>query len=86
MTDAERDKLIPQRELRAAWESLVPSFSEENIHVLPTVEHAIRVVKDVEKVDPSINLHVIVAGSLHLVGGVIEVADLASVALTTSQV
>ena len=82
MTDTERDELKPQRELEVAWKSLVPTFSEENIYVLPTVEHAIRVVRDVEKAHPSVNLHVIVAGSLHLVGGVIEVADLASVALT----
>ncbi|KAF8341571.1 FolC bifunctional protein [Cantharellus anzutake] len=86
MTDAERDKLTPQRELEAAWRSLVPSFPEENVHVLPTVGHAVQVVRDVEEADPSASLHVVVAGSLHLVGGVIEAADLASVALATSHV
>ncbi|KAJ3559184.1 hypothetical protein NM688_g494 [Phlebia brevispora] len=72
----ELKELKTQHELADAWHSLVPDFPKENIHVLPSVEHAIHVVRSQpEPVD------VLVAGSLHLVGGVIEVAGLSDVAL-----
>lgn len=64
-----------QSELAAIWLSLMPEFPTSDVHVLPSIEHAIRVVRRDERAD------VLVVGSLHLVGGVIEVAGLSGVAL-----
>lgn len=58
----------------------MPSFPKDHIHVLPSVEHAIRIVHRLTTESDS-PVKALVAGSLHLVGGVIEVADLAEVAL-----
>ncbi|OJT10173.1 Folylpolyglutamate synthase [Trametes pubescens] len=78
--EADLAHLKTQHELADAWASLVPSFPKENIHVLPSIEHAVNVVRklrtSVEK-----DVDVLVAGSLHLVGGVIEVAGLSDIAL-----
>jgi folylpolyglutamate synthase len=73
--------LTVQTELSSAWTSFIPSFPSSNVHVLPSIEHAIKVVRDLEKQDESAEIDVIVTGSLHLVGGVIEVAGLSNVAL-----
>jgi folylpolyglutamate synthase len=70
-------QLTTQRDLASAWKELVPDFPAESILVLPSIEHAVRQVRDLggEPAD------VLVTGSLHLVGGVIEVAGLSDVAL-----
>lgn len=81
MPDSERLKLEPQRQLAAAWSSVIPEFLSENIHVLPSIEHAHRVIRALET--KGTDLQVLVAGSLHLVGGVIEVAGLGDVALSS---
>ncbi|KII94848.1 hypothetical protein PLICRDRAFT_99170 [Plicaturopsis crispa FD-325 SS-3] len=78
--DADRLHLKTQHELATAWASLLPSFPPENIHVLPSIEHAVNVVRSSSSGDRE-NIEVLVAGSLHLVGGVIEVAGLSAVAL-----
>jgi folylpolyglutamate synthase len=83
MPDAEKETLAPQRELGSAWSKLVPSFPDENVHVLPSVEHALRIVHGLEEAHTDKDVQVLVTGSLHLVGGVIEVAGLAEVALGT---
>ena len=58
----------------------MPEFPKENVHVLPSIEHAVNVVRDLDASgDKAVD--VLVAGSLHLVGGVIEVAGLSDVAL-----
>ena len=72
----ELKELKTQNELADAWRELVPAFPADQIHVLPSVEHAIHIVRD--QTGP---IDVLVAGSLHLVGGVIEVAGLSDVAL-----
>ncbi|GJE84386.1 FolC bifunctional protein [Phanerochaete sordida] len=65
-----------QHELADAWRTLLPSFPADRLHVLPSVEHAVNIVRqEPQPVD------VLVAGSLHLVGGIIEVAGLKDVAL-----
>lgn len=73
-------QLKTQRELASAWSSLIPSFPSSKIHVLPSIEHA---VKEIEKIESnsSERTKVLVAGSLHLVGGVVEVAGLSAAAL-----
>lgn len=71
--------LKTQHELANAWSALVPSFPKENIHVLPSIEHAVNVVRKAGEGEKAVD--VLVAGSLHLVGGVIEVAGLSHVAL-----
>ena len=69
-----------QNELAAAWLSLIPEFQTSNVHVLPSIEHAIRVVRGVGS-EGGEGVDVLVTGSLHLVGGVIEVAGLSGVGL-----
>ncbi|KAI0268375.1 FolC bifunctional protein [Gloeopeniophorella convolvens] len=75
----ELTQLTTQRELAVAWTSLAPAFTKEDVHILPSIEHAIRVVRKQARNGKPVD--VLVAGSLHLVGGVVEVAGLAEVAL-----
>jgi folylpolyglutamate synthase len=51
-----------------------------NVHVLPSIEHAVRTVRGI-KSEGEEEVDVLVAGSLHLVGGITEVAGLSDVAL-----
>lgn len=68
----------PQDQLKLAWSSIVKEFPVDAVHSLPSIEHAIRKVRE----HPTTRrTDVLVTGSLHLVGGVIEVAGLSSVAL-----
>lgn len=71
--------LKTQQELASAWASHIPSYPKSDILVLPSIEHAVRSIDgfSVEK-QP---IQILVSGSLHLVGGVIEVAGLSKVAL-----
>ncbi|KAI0722909.1 FolC bifunctional protein [Earliella scabrosa] len=78
--DADLAHLKTQHELASAWSSLVPTFPKESIHVLPSIEHAVNVVRRLNASGDK-PVDVLVAGSLHLVGGVIEVAGLSDVAL-----
>ena len=71
------EQLKTQQELASAWSALIPSFPTSSVHVLPSIEHAIDVVRSLK----SGPVDVLVTGSLHLVGGVIEVAGLTGVAL-----
>ncbi|KAL1722398.1 Mur ligase [Schizophyllum commune] len=68
-------ELKTQQQLASAWRELVPDFPSEHVHVLPSIEHAVKIVRS------SGADQVLVTGSLHLVGGVIEVAGLSDVAL-----
>lgn len=70
--------LTTQHELATAWSQLIPQFPSAAIHVLPSIEHAIRTVRGLSN---AARIDVLVTGSLHLVGGIIEVAGLASFAL-----
>ncbi|KAG2042291.1 FolC bifunctional protein [Suillus americanus] len=75
MSTTDNLNLKTQREIEAAWNTLVPTYSG-TVHVLPSIEDA------VEEVRKMPNVSVLVTGSLHLVGGVIEVAGLADRALS----
>ena len=70
--------LKTQHQLADAWKSVVPELPKERVQVLPSIEHAVRIV---QQLAGESSVKVLVAGSLHLVGGVIEVANLADVAL-----
>ncbi|KAJ9099920.1 hypothetical protein QFC21_003925 [Naganishia friedmannii] len=70
--------LATQHQLEEAWSSLLPSYPSENIHVVPSIEHAVRIVRAV----PAQHVKALVAGSLHLVGGVMEVAGLSEAAIS----
>lgn len=71
-----------QHELTDIWRLMNPSFPEANIHVLGSIEHAVQFVRNhVAQLDERTPVKVLVTGSLHLVGGVIEVAGLADFAL-----
>ena len=74
-----KDDLKTQQELAEAWASLVLTFPKENAHVLPSIEHAVGVVR--REASNGRPVEVLVTGSLHLVGGLIEVAGLSDVAL-----
>ena len=73
-------QLKTQRELASAWSSLIPSFPSCKIHVLPSIEHAVKEIEKTE-LDSLEHIKVLVTGSLHLVGGVVEVAGLSAVVL-----
>ncbi|KAI0081843.1 Mur ligase [Panus rudis PR-1116 ss-1] len=78
IAESDLAQLKTQKLLASAWKSLIPSFPEERVHVLPSVEHAVNLIREQEahgKIDA------LITGSLHLVGGAIEVANLADVAL-----
>ena len=65
-----------QKELKQTWLTLVPSFSEDRVHVLPSIQDAVTQIRNLESTDPLHKLDALVIGSLYLVGGTIEVAGL----------
>ena len=69
-----------QNDLKKALLTLLPSLNESRIFIVPSIQQAIN------HVDNNINdnkneLEILVCGSLHLIGGVIEVSKLSTVAL-----
>ena len=72
--------LTTQNELAEVWLSLIPGFSTSHVHVLPSIQHAVEVVQSLQGQRKLLN-NILVCGSLHLVSGVIEIADLAEIAL-----
>jgi folylpolyglutamate synthase len=75
--------LATQHALSAAWSELVPTFSRERVHVVPSIQHAVNIVRETGKAKHE-DVQVLVAGSLHLVGGTMEVAGLAERALSVA--
>ncbi|GAA5868554.1 hypothetical protein JCM1840_005487 [Sporobolomyces johnsonii] len=68
------ETLAVQRELAEAWEELTtahPATRKANVHVLGSVQEAVELVRSLEG-----ETQALVTGSLHLVGGVMAVADL----------
>ena len=79
-----------QHELASAWSGLIPSFPNDAIYVLPSIEHAVDTIHSLiedARSNPSRHSEVkceasiLVTGSLHLVGGIMEVAGLSGIAL-----
>ena len=66
---AETSPVKIQSELASGWKSLILEFPTDNIRVLPSVERAIRVVRGIESEAGERGVGVLVAWSLHLVGG-----------------
>jgi len=62
--------LATQNALRDAWLRLNPSFDPEKVHAKGSIQEAVEIARGLGKRD------VLVAGSLHLVGGVMSVAEL----------
>ena len=77
---ADLAELRAQHALSAAWASLLPDFDPSHIHVLPSIEHAVRKVEKISSFSPK-PVQVLVTGSLHLIGGIIEVTGLSDLAL-----
>jgi len=73
-------ELKTQQALASAWFTLSPTFPPSQVHVLPSIEHAITLVEQLQSEGGGAS-QVLVTGSLHLVGGVIEVAGLSGVAI-----
>ncbi|KAF7983921.1 hypothetical protein HWV62_18308 [Athelia sp. TMB] len=78
-TDEER--LTTQQELASAWSTLKPTFPVSHMHVVPTIEHAVKTIDAIGQQAGSAGVYALVTGSLHLVGGLIEAASLSDVAL-----
>jgi folylpolyglutamate synthase len=79
--DQQLAQLSTQKELSSAWLKLKPSFPWSHIHTLPSIENAVNVVRGIESESNGADVSVLVTGSLHLVGGLIEAASLSDVAL-----
>ncbi|KDR83602.1 hypothetical protein GALMADRAFT_235873 [Galerina marginata CBS 339.88] len=79
IADSDLTELKTQQALASAWSGLIPSFPPSHIHVLTSIEHAVKLVDETRLGQEPVK--VLVTGSLHLVGGVIEVAGLSEVAL-----
>lgn len=62
--------LATQNALREAWLRLNPSFDPAKVHAKGSIQEAVDIARSLGKRD------VLVAGSLHLVGGVMSVAEL----------
>lgn len=78
VSDSDLQHLTVQHELAEAWESLAKSSNSDittaaKVHILPSIQHAVDVIQAVSNAQ---GVDVLVAGSLHLVGGVFEVAKL----------
>ena len=71
--------LTTQNELAEVWLSLIPGFFTSHVHMLPSIQHAVKVTRSLQ--GQRMSLDILVCGSLHLVGGVLEIADLAEIAL-----
>ena len=78
LVNAEHTGPTTQDQLKQAWSNIVHDFPPDAIHSFPSIEHAVRRVREYSATRRT---DVLVTGSLHLVGGVIEVAGLSSVAL-----
>jgi folylpolyglutamate synthase len=73
-------QLKTQTDLATAWKGLIPSFSEDHIHIVPSIQHAVNIVEVMRKSRDK-PVDALVTGSLLLVGGLIEVARLSTTAL-----
>ncbi|KIM90938.1 hypothetical protein PILCRDRAFT_811436 [Piloderma croceum F 1598] len=80
-SEQELAQLKTQKELASAWSEQNPSFPQSSIHIVPTIEHAVNVVRGLESESNDTDVSVLVTGSLHLVGGLIEAASLSDIAL-----
>jgi len=74
ISESDLAELKVQQSLTKSWLSLFPDFPSSNVHTLPSIEHAIKQIDEVREAGEPVQ--VLVTGSLHLVGGVIEVAQL----------
>jgi folylpolyglutamate synthase len=80
-SEQELTQLKTQKELASAWSKQNPSFPLSSIHIVPTIEHAVNIVRGLEFGSNDTDVSVLVTGSLHLIGGLIEAASLSDVAL-----
>lgn len=71
--------LKTQQQLASAWSTLIPQYPVSDILVLPSIEHAVRSIDSFDAEGRGVQI--LVSGSLHLIGGVIEVSGLSKVAL-----
>jgi folylpolyglutamate synthase len=65
-------QLATQTALKETWLRIIPGFPANEVQAVASIEHALNIIRsgNDDEVD------VLVAGSLHLVGGVMEVAGL----------
>ncbi|EAU84902.2 tetrahydrofolylpolyglutamate synthase [Coprinopsis cinerea okayama7 len=77
--EGDLETLKTQRQLKEAWSAHLPNFPTSDILVLPSIEHAVRHIDSLH--DGGRPVQVLVSGSLHLIGGMIEAAQISDVAL-----
>lgn len=80
LDDKDLSQLKTQTELAKAWKELNHSFASDRIHVVPSIQDAVNTARNIRKSTDK-QVDTLVAGSLLLVGGLIEVAGLTRVAL-----
>ena len=80
MDEQDLAQLKTQTDLANAWKRLIPSFSDSRIHIVPSIQHAVNIVETM-RASGDHPVDALVTGSLLLVGGLIEVAGLATKAL-----
>lgn len=72
ITTSNKDVLGTQKELAATWEEIDPGT---NASVVTTIEEAIDLVREISSANDQVPVVTLVTGSLHLVGGLLEVLD-----------
>ena len=82
VNESDVQNLTVQRELAAAWRDLVPyKNADDHIHVVRTIEEAVARCRDIARqwkakhATSQLKPRVLATGSLHLVGGVLEVLE-----------
>lgn len=81
MQSRDNESLAVQHDLAKAWAKLADRADSTvsksaQVHVLPSIQHAVELVAKVNNEGQDRETDVLVTGSLHLIGGVFEVAGL----------
>ncbi|GAA6028985.1 hypothetical protein JCM8097_001538 [Rhodosporidiobolus ruineniae] len=71
------ETLATQHELADAWKELTSTLSSSaSVHILGSIQEAVDLVRKEAQADEAKDVQALVTGSLHLVGGVMAVAEL----------
>lgn len=78
VSDTDLAELTVQNELATAWRQLSTSTNQARtqVHVVGSIQHAVGIITSLAQDEQKEPVDVLVTGSLHLIGGVFEVAKL----------
>ena len=65
-------------ELATAWSALLPGFPTDRIHTLPSIDHALDLIRGIGSQEVG-QVRVLVTGSIYIVGGVMKLAGLTDI-------